>query len=74
MVIENVQLLNTYDKSAASSYAMAFQTKKNIPERIQNAMLRLHKKDFGFVEFDETVDLDKMRELENERETYIFVS
>jgi len=28
------------------------------------------KKDFGFVEFDETVDLDKMRELENEWETY----
>ncbi|USI65353.1 hypothetical protein QR692_10195 [Lactococcus petauri] len=68
---KNVQLLNAYAKSAASNYATAFQTKKNIPERIQIAMAQsTFSKDFSFVEFDETVDLDKMRELESEWETY----
>lgn len=68
---QNVQLLNAYAKSAASTYATAFQTKKNIPERIQIAMAQsTFSKDFSFVEFDETVDLDKMRELESEGDTY----
>jgi hypothetical protein len=68
---QNAQLLNAYAKSAASTYATAFQTKKNIPERIQIAMTQsTFKKDFGFVEFDETVDLDKMRALEVEWDNY----
>lgn len=50
-----------------TSYARSFQTKKNIPQKTLKAMENSNfNKYFGYVEFDEDVDLTKISELEKE--------
>jgi len=67
----NVQLLNQYMKDSQSTYASAFMTKKNIPERIQYAMSHSSfVNDFKFVEYDESIELSKMGILEREWPAY----
>ena len=48
-------------------YAASYETKKNIPEKIVNAMENsLFNEIFGYVEFDEECDLAKIGEVEKE--------
>jgi len=63
-------------KRLNSEYAKSFQTKKNIPQKTLDAMQASFFNDyFGYVEFDEKVDLDKVRTIEEEfvafKETYL---
>lgn len=62
-------LLEEYNKESSSIYAKAFNTKKNIPEKIKavmrnNNFLEL----FSYVELDENVDVEKFYLVENEFE------
>ncbi|WP_113675755.1 hypothetical protein [Vallitalea guaymasensis] len=60
---EKVKYLNNIE----SSYAASYETKKNIPLKIQKAMkYSLFNNFFGYVEFDELVDLEKIEEIEKE--------
>lgn len=53
-----------YEKQLATDYAKSFQTKKNIPNKIVHAMETSEfNRFFGYVEFDEDVDLNKMEEI-----------
>jgi len=57
------------DMSNASDYARSYQTKKNIPEKVKKKMVNnKFNKHFGYVEFDELVDLDKIKLIESEWE------
>lgn len=52
---------------AEKEYALSFETKKNIPKKTVEAMSNSKFNDyFGFVEFDELTDLNKIIEIENE--------
>jgi hypothetical protein len=64
----NVQLMEKYDRAIElQTRAKAWQTKKNIPEKMQQAMEEsLFHDTFNFVEYDETVDIDKVKELEKQ--------
>jgi len=65
----NYQMMEKYDRDTAKEVATAWTTKKNIPEQTQKAMDEsLFKKNFGFVEYDEGVDLEKMKNWEKEWE------
>lgn len=56
-----------YEERLRRDYAGVWETKKNIPEKVLKAMAESSFNDtFGYVEFDETCDLDKIRELEKE--------
>lgn len=62
-------------KDSQTQYAKSYQTKKNIPQRIVSAMENsVLNRYFGYVEYDESVDLSKVREIEKEfvafKETY----
>lgn len=58
---------NDYIKKLSSSCATAWQTKKNIPEKVLSAMEKSRFNDyFGYVEFDKDVDLDKVVQIEEE--------
>lgn len=53
----------------ASDYASSFETKKNIPQKVLDKMnITSFKTHFGYVEFDELVDLDKVEIVEKEWE------
>ena len=68
---QNVQLMNKYTKESAAQYARAFETKKNIPIKTLNAMeTSRFLKDFSFVEYDESIDINKMARLEQEWEKF----
>lgn len=68
---QNVNLINQYVKDSQASYATAFMTKKNIPEKIEYAMSHsTFTKDFNFVEYDESIEISKMGILEREWPAY----
>jgi len=59
----------TSDMRISSDYARSYETKKNIPKKIQNKMeTTLFKKHFGYVEFDELTDIKKIEHIEKEWE------
>lgn len=65
----------SYYKESKSEYAKSYQTKANIPQKIVAAMEKsVLNKYFGYVEYDESVDLTKILEIEKEfvafKETY----
>ena len=63
---EEVQDVKTARK-LSSDYARSFETKKNIPQKILDKMEdNLFLTHFGYVEFDELVDLEKIEEIEKE--------
>lgn len=63
MVIAKHQYLSNIE----STYAASYETKKNIPQKTKDAMNHsLFNKFFGYVEFDELVDLNKVAEVERE--------
>lgn len=63
---EEVYRTKTYRRQQ-SDYARSFQTKKNIPEYVKKAMEKsLFNKHFGFVEYDELIDLDLISHIEKE--------
>lgn len=58
-----------YDEARrlASDYAKVYQTKKNIPDKTVKAMSESALNDwFGYVEFDEDVDLERVHEFEED--------
>lgn len=58
-----------YDRKTSSSYAKSYETKKNIPQKIIKAMEESRfNRYFGYVEFDEDSDVQKIMELEEEWE------
>lgn len=62
----NITLMEEYDRVQKSDYAKSFETKRNIPAKIQAAMDSTKFLDygFGFVEFDEQFDLEKLPDIE----------
>lgn len=69
MVLENNNLTayEEYVKKSMGDYALSFQTKRNIPKKVLDAMdASPLRKYFSFVEFDESVDLNLMKSIENE--------
>lgn len=62
----NIKSMEDYEKGLGKSVATAFETKKNIPEKIVNAMKQSEflKKGFKFVELDEDTDLEKYKLVE----------
>lgn len=59
----NIKLMNDYSKGLTGDYARAFQTKKNIPTKVLEAMKTSEflKQGFHFVEYDEDTDLNKVK-------------
>lgn len=59
----NIKLMNDYSKGLSGDYARAFQTKKNIPTKVLEAMKTSEflKQGFHFVEYDEDTDLNKVK-------------
>ena len=56
-----------YDERLRKDYAAVWETKKNIPQKVLRAMAESSFNDtFGYVEIDESCDLDKIEELEKE--------
>ena len=64
----NIILMEEYDRVQKSEYARSFETKRNIPTKIQAAMDSTKFLDygFGFVEFDEQFDLEKLPDIEEQ--------
>ena len=64
----NITLMEEYDRVQKSDYAKSFETKRNIPTKIQAAMDSTKFLDygFGFVEFDEQFDLEKLPDIEEQ--------
>ena len=64
----NITLMEEYDRVQKSEYARSFETKRNIPTKIQAAMDSTKFLDygFGFVEFDEQFDLEKLPDIEEQ--------
>lgn len=64
----NITLMEEYDRVQKSDYAKSFETKRNIPTKIQAAMdsTKFLKYGFGFVEFDEQFDLEKLPDIEEQ--------
>lgn len=55
-----------------SEYAKSYQTKKNIPEKVLQAMEKSGFNDyFGYVEFDQDVDLQKVEEIRKEFKAFM---
>lgn len=53
-----------YRKSLSDSYAKSYMTKKNIPQKMIDAMERSRfNETFGYVEFDEQCDITKIEEI-----------
>lgn len=62
-------------RNLSSEYAKSYQTKKNIPQKTIDAMQHSHFNEyFGYVEYDEDVDLSKIKVIEEQfvafKETY----
>lgn len=56
-----------YLRSLEKEYATSYQNKKNIPVKTLEAMKKsMFNEHFGFVEFDESVDLEKVEEVRKE--------
>lgn len=56
-----------YLKELSGDYARSYQTKKNIPKATLSAMKESYFNTyFGYVEYDETVDLNRIEELQKE--------
>lgn len=54
-------------RNSASDYAASYQTKKNIPQKVLKSMSEsVLNNVFGFVEFDEDVDLKKVTDFEKQ--------
>ena len=64
----NITLMEEYDRVQKSEYARSFETKRNIPTKIQAAMDSTKFLDYGFsfVEFDEQFDLTKLPDIEEQ--------
>ena len=63
----NIELTNKYNAEASSDCARAYETKKNIPEKVLNVMENTKfLEDFKYVEIDEDTDLSKFHEIEKE--------
>lgn len=64
----NVRSMALYAKETGNDYAKAFQTKKNIPLKIQGAMAKSGFKQYGFkfVEYDADTDLSKVERIEQD--------
>lgn len=64
----NISLMEEYDRVQKSDYAKSFETKRNIPAKIQSAMesTTFLQNGFGYVEFDEQFDLSKLPDLEEQ--------
>lgn len=63
----NVELANKYTKDTNSDCARAFETKKNIPQRVLEVMENTNLlNDFSYVEIDEESDLSKYSSIERE--------
>lgn len=64
----NITLMEEYDRIQKSEYARSFETKRNIPTKIQAAMdsTKFLEYGFGFVEFDEQFDLEKLPDIEEQ--------
>lgn len=63
----NIELNEKYDKNTNSECARAFETKKNIPEKILKVMdNNKFLNDFSYVEIDEGTDIHKFHIIENE--------
>lgn len=64
----NITLMEEYDRVQKSDYAKSFETKRNIPTKIQAAMdsTKFLNYGFGFVEFDEQFDLEKLPDIEEQ--------
>lgn len=57
----------SYYKESGTEYAKSYQTKANIPQKIVSAMRKsILNEYFGYVEYDESVDLGKILEIEKE--------
>lgn len=63
----NIKSMEDYEKNLGKTVATAFETKKNIPPKILQAMQKSKflKKGFKFVELDEDTDLEKYKIVEN---------
>lgn len=58
-----------YNRILTGDYARSYMTKKNIPKKIQESMKKSSfNQHFGFVEFDEQCDLEKINIIENQFE------
>lgn len=64
----NITLMEEYDRVQKSDYAKSFETKRNIPTKIQAVMdsTKFLEYGFGFVEFDEQFDLEKLPDIEEQ--------
>ena len=64
----NITLMEEYDRVQKSDYAKSFETKRNIPTKIQATMesTKFLEYGFGFVEFDEQFDLEKLPDIEEQ--------
>lgn len=63
----NVELTNKYTKDTNSECARAFETKKNIPQKVLDTMSSTKLlSDFSYVEIDEETDLSKYISIEKE--------
>ena len=65
---ENYELMQAYERDSATSYATAFSTKKNINKETEEAMTNsiFLKLGFGYVEYDNEVDLKKVNDVAKE--------
>lgn len=64
-----LKMMHSYEKQSSGDYALSFMTKKNIPEKIVNRMQSSSfNNSFGYIEFDEDCDLEKITEIECEWE------
>lgn len=67
MIDISQDLTEKYEKNKSSECARAFETKKNIPNKIKEVMEHtILLKDFKYVELDEDVDIDKFKLIEEE--------
>lgn len=63
----NIELTDKYNRDTNSECARAFETKKNIPEKILTVMNNTKfLKDYSYVEIDEGIDLSKFHSIEKE--------
>lgn len=63
----NIALTNKYNLDANSECARAFETKKNIPDKVLRVMnTTKFLNDFSYIEIDEETDLSKFRSIERE--------
>jgi hypothetical protein len=73
MIEENIEIKAEAKRmnDIANSYARAFETKKNIPDKVLKKMKNNKFLNwFGYVEFDELCDLKKIVHIENEFELF----